>query len=185
MTVLLFTLMIASCAEKKSESKDIIVEKPKTVAVAEPAAVDQDYVQSRKVTWLDKEYTIVVDRHRDNSLPTVEDENGNKYNDNVIVVRILRADGSEAFARSFRKDDFAQAFHGYKYAEKGALLGIVLDKVEGDRLIFAASVGSPEASSDMYVPLTMTIDRMGNWSVQKAATMDTNGYNGDDSDEGV
>lgn len=178
--IVLSALMLTACGEKKTESKDIIVEKPKTETVVAPTAVDQDYVQSRKVTWLDTEYTVEVDRHRDNSLPTVEDENGQKYNDNVVVVRVLREDGSEAFAHTFKKSDFAQAYHGYKYAEKGALLGVVLDKVEGEHLVFAASVGSPESSSDMFVPLTLVIDRMGNWSVRKASSVDTTGIEEDE-----
>lgn len=173
-------LMLTACTEKKTESKDIIVEKPKAEVVAAPTAVDQDYVQSRKISWLGKEYTVEVDRHRDNSLPTVEDENGHRYNDNIVVVKVLREDGSEAFSHTFKKSDFSQAYQGYKYAEKGALLGVVLDKVEGEHLVFAASVGSPESSSDMYVPLTLVIDRMGNWSVRKATSMDTTGIEEDE-----
>lgn len=181
-TTIACLILFSACGEKKTESKDIIVEKPKEIRTSAPKAVDQDYVQERKVQWLDKEYTVKVDRHRDNSLPTVEDESGSKYNDNVVVVTIHRQDGTEAFSHTFRKTDFAAAYRGCSYAEKGGLLGVVLDKVDGDKLVFAASVGSPESSSDMFVPITLTIDRMGNWSITKSSNMDTTGI---DEDEGV
>lgn len=180
--ITLTTLLFVACKEKKVESEDIIVDKPKPELPVSSASTDQDYTQSRNIQWLEKSYTVVVDRHKDKSLPMVEDEKGNKYNDNIVVVKVIRTDGSEAFAHSFKKLDFVQAYKGYKYAEKGALLGVVLDKVEGSKLIFAASVGSPESSSDMYVPITLVIDNLGNWSIQKAKSMDTTGIS---DDEGV
>ena len=47
----------------------------------------------------------------------------------------------------------------------GALLGIVYVKAEGDYLYFAASVGSPDVTSDEYVPLVLKISRMGSISI--------------------
>lgn len=49
----------------------------------------------------------------------------------------------------------------------GALLGIVYVKAEGDYLYFAASVGSPDVTSDEYVPLVLKISRMGSISISR------------------
>ena len=55
----------------------------------------------------------------------------------------------------------------------GALLGIVFDKAEGDNLCFAASVGSPDITSDEYLPLVLKISRMGAVSISKDQVLDT------------
>ncbi|WP_390883979.1 DUF4738 domain-containing protein [Hoylesella loescheii] len=55
----------------------------------------------------------------------------------------------------------------------GALLGVVYDKCDNDYLYFAASVGSPDKSSDEYVPLVVKISRFGDVSIKKDATLDT------------
>ena len=52
------------------------------------------------------------------------------------------------------------------------LLGIVLDRADGDNLIFAASVGSPDAMSDEYIPMLLTVSRMGDVSIKRDTTMD-------------
>ncbi len=55
----------------------------------------------------------------------------------------------------------------------GALLGIVFDKAEGDNLCFAASVGSPDITSDEYLPLVLKISRMGAVSISNDQVLDT------------
>ena len=40
-------------------------------------------------------------------------------------------------------------------------------------MYFAASVGSPDKSSDEYVPLVVKISRFGDVSIKKDATLDT------------
>lgn len=65
----------------------------------------------------------------------------------------------------------------------GALLGIVYVKAEGDYLYFAASVGSPDVTSDEYVPLVLKISRMGSISISKDEKLDTNASAEDEEDE--
>ena len=64
------------------------------------------------------------------------------------------------------------------------LLGIVLDRAEGDNLIFAASVGSPDALSDEYIPILLTVSRMGDVSIKRDTTMDTSA-SAEDEEDGV
>ena len=160
-----------SCKEKPKD--DIIITKmpPQKVVSSEPLQVG-DYSQSRNVEWVGSTYTVEVNRQADPSLPTVKDENGQKYYDNKILVRIYRKDGSEFFHREFTKKDF-DSYVDALYKKNSVLLGIVLDKAEGDYVYMAASVGSPEKSSDEFIPLVVKISRMGKVSISKDTLLDT------------
>ena len=125
-----------------------------------------NYVQMREVPWLGATYQVEVKRMSDATLDVVALEDGSKYFDNKISVRILRKDGSEFFKRVFTKADFLSYIDsGTK--KHGALLGIVYVKAEGDWLFFAASVGSPDVTSDEYIPMVLKISRMGAVSISR------------------
>ena len=162
----------SSCGEKK-KSNVIIAPKP---AAPKPKKTQElsSYEQSRDVSWLGKTYRVVMKRESDHSLPLVESEDHTKYYDNKITIKVLREDGTEFFSRTFQKSDFT----GYLDAETkktGALLGIVFVEVKGDVLHFAGSVGSPDVTSDEYVPLVITVNRMGAVSIAKDCQLDTAG----------
>ena len=158
-----------SCGHKP-ETQNIIAKKPQKTVKKEVMKVG-DYSQTRNVEWLGSEYAVAVNREADTSLPLVDDGAGNKYYDNRISVKVTRKDGTTFFSRTFTKSDFAQ-YVDEPY-QGGALLGIVLDKAEGDCLYFAASVGSPDTMSDEYVPLVMRIGRTGQVSISKDTQLDT------------
>ena len=156
-----------------------------------------DYEQARDVEWLGSTYKVVVKRVSDSSLPIVKLDENNKYYDNKITIRIIRSDGSEFFNRTFTKDGF-ESYLDKHTKESGALLGIVYVKAEGDNLCFAASVGSPDVTSDEYVPMVLKITRMGAVSISKDQLLDTDSNEGaatdskqnassseEDEDEGV
>ena len=72
------------------------------------------------------------------------------------------------------------------------MLGIVFVEVKGDVLHFAGSVGSPDVTSDEYVPLVITVNRMGAVSIAKDSQLDTAGDEDekassveDEADDGV
>ena len=182
MGVVALTLMLtASCKEKKSST--IIITKKKEVKAARPETRKMgDYVQSRKVTWLDNTYTIETRLEADKSLPIVSDGR-NKYYDNRVMLRIMRADGTQFFARSFDKSYFKNDVDR-SYYKDGALLGIVFVEADGRSLVFAASVGNPDKSSDEYTPLVMKVDNFGNVSVSKDSRLDTSSDTAPE-DEGV
>lgn len=169
-----FSLILSgfiSCDEKPK--KDIIITKmpPKTEISKNPLQVG-DYSQSREVEWVGSTYTVEVNRKADSTLTIVKDENGQKYYDNRILVRIFRKDGSEFFNRSFTKNDF-DAYVDALYKKNSVLLGIVLDKADADNIYLAASVGSPEKSSDEFVPLVVKVSRMGKVTISKDTQLDT------------
>ena len=76
------------------------------------------------------------------------------------------------FKRVFTKADFLSYIDsGTK--KHGALLGIVYVEAEGDWLFFAASVGSPDVTSDEYIPMVLKISRMGAVSISKDTQLDS------------
>ena len=164
------SLVLMSCKEKKT-STVIIAPKPVEEVKKDPSKM-QEINQDMNVEWIGKTYPVVIRRVSDESLPMVKDESGSKYYDNVITLKVIRPDGSEFFSRTFKKTDFS-SYLDDKTRSNGALLGIVLDRAEGDNLIFAASVGSPDRLSDEYIPMVLTLSRMGNVSIKKDTELDT------------
>lgn len=163
-------VVLSGCSEKKS-NKEIIAHKPQKAA-EKPVQKIGDYEQSRSVSWLGAQYNIEMKRMADSSLTVIDDGNGTKYYDNKIVLHISRADGSSFFEHTFTKTDF-QSYVDANYSQRFALLGVVFDKVEGNTLRFAASVGSPDQMSDEYVPLVLKISKTGAISIYKDSQMDT------------
>lgn len=157
--------LMVSCAEQK-KSKIIIAPKPVAKVTNKPTQQMSNYEQSRDIEWLGSIYKIVVKRESDKELPIIKLDDTNKYYDNKITIRILRKDGTEFFNRTFAKTDF-EGYIDKETKSQGALLGIVYDKAEGGNLYFAASVGSPDVTSDEYVPLVLKITRMGVVSISK------------------
>ena len=161
--------MTTGCKEEK-KSNIIITEKPKPVTPKKPQKMG-DYEQSVKVEWMGNSYTVEMKLTACDSLPMVKD-GANLYFDNVIVLRIVRQDGVEFYSHKFTKRDF-DIYLPDKYRKNGALLGIVYVKSDSDYLYFAASVGSPDKSSDEYIPLVLKVHRLGSISIEEDTMLDT------------
>ena len=180
--VLIMAFVMQSCNEKK-QSNVIIAPKPVKQGPKAPVKMDE-FKHADDVPWLDKTYKVEVHRFVADSLPKVNDEQGNPYFDNLIRVRVLRADGSEFFNRVFSKKSFSNYLDD-NTREHGALLGIVFDHAEGDNLYLAASVGAPDRLSDEYIPLIITVTRMGDVSIQKDTRLDSVQPDQPEEEEGV
>lgn len=168
----------SSCSEKK-RSDVIIAPKPQAPKPKKTQKMSE-YEQARDVEWLGSTYKVIVKRVADADLPLAQGDDNTKYFDNKITVRILRKDGTEFFNRTFLKADFTGYLDEHT-KNSGALLGLVFVEADGNNLSFAASVGSPDVTSDEYVPLVVKISRMGAVSVGKDTQLDTGGD--DESDE--
>ncbi len=163
-------LLAALSCGKKKESKDIIVPTVEVVKPKAPISM-QPYNQQQEVKWLDKSYQVFIDRVADDSLRMVQDETGQKFVDNRITLRVVRADGSVFFKKVFTKSSFdAQLDDDYR--QTGILEGLVFDKVDGNNLIFAGSVSHPQ--TDEYIPLVVTVSNFGNVTIKRDDQMDTN-----------
>lgn len=162
-------MLAASCGEKK-QTTEIIAPKPVQKAAAAPVKM-QGYENNENVEWLGKTYKVVVSRRTDTEMAMIEDETGTKYYDNRISLKVMRPDGTVFFSREFTKNDFS-GYIDAAYLKHSALLGLVLEKAEGDNLQLAASVGSPDMLSDDYVPMLITLSRMGNITMKKDTRID-------------
>lgn len=174
-------LVLTACHEKKPTN---VIIAPKPVA-EQPRGPQRMEATNQTVTadWLGRKYTVDVRRAPADSLPKVKDESGREFFDNLIRVRVLREDGSEFFNRVFSKRSFSDCLDESTRRD-GALLGIVFVEPQGDNLVFGASVGSPDALSDEYVPMVLTITRMGDVAIRKDTEIDSARHDEGD-DEGV
>ena len=168
-------LLMAGCAEKKKHD-DIIAPKVETPKPQAPIKM-QDYRQTTDIQWLNKSYQVEVVRTPDDSLRMVKDETGQAYVDNRISLRVIRADGSVCFSRTFTKSAFESLLND-DYRNTGILEGFVYDKVDGNRLVFAASVCHPR--TDEYIPIVVTVNNFGDVNIELDTQLDTNG--GDEED---
>jgi len=173
------SVVAISCKEKKTTT-DIIAPKPVKKAPAAPVRM-QDYMHKEDVEWLGKVYHVVISRSVDAETPVFDDGTGTKYHDNKILLQVLRDDNTTFFERSFTKSSFSQHFDG-KYLDSNTLLGLVFIKADGDNLVFSVSVGSPDALSDEYVPLSLVLSRMGALTVRKDVRIDAAAPGAEDED---
>jgi len=159
---------VSACKEKK-KSDDIIVAKYVPEQPKAPISMPTD---KRKVdvNWLEKTYVVAVSRESDESLPMLTDETGQKYIDNRVSLSILRSDSSVFFKQSFTKESFASYIAG-DLRQKGFLENIVFHGVEDQQLKFGVVVSRP-GTDDEFVPLDLSIDRMGGMAITQGKLFD-------------
>lgn len=158
-------LLLTACKEKKTVEADVI----KTDYVApkpkEPIAIAVGTV-TEEVQWMEgRRYTVTIKGHAVDSLPMVQNANGQQYKDNSIRVEVARADGSIFFGRTFTKASFTEWLTS-DYREKAILEGINFLGKDGARLMFIASLNYPDASDDEAVDLQMALDAQGGIAVK-------------------
>lgn len=176
--ILLGTLLlgISSCKDTK-QSDNIIISKPeKEVVPTDTVEMPTITPEATTVTWQTGDYTIAIRRYADTELPIVQDESGRKYYDNKIDLKISRADGSVFMDKTFQKTDF-NSFLDDNTKKYGALLGLPFVEVEGNNLVFSASVGSPNEMSDEFIPMKVKISRMGDIHIELDNDLDTTNQN--------
>lgn len=181
-TMSLAVLTLMSCSKKKPDTIIIAKKKP-TVTKVQQTRKMGDYSQTRKTEWVGKRYTIETELKADTSLPLASD-GFVRYYDNSVTLKIIRADGTFFLNKTFDKSYFKSYVDNFYY-KNGALLGIVFVRAEGNHLVFAASVGNPDKSSDEYVPLVLKIDNFGNVTVLKDTKLDTDSDTMEEDEDGV
>ena len=93
--------LLASCGQKKQHD-DIIVQHTEAPKPQAPIRM-QDYKDVKDVQWLGKQYQVEVSRTADDSLRMVKDENGQKFVDNRITLKVIegfvfdKAEGNQLF----------------------------------------------------------------------------------------
>lgn len=107
-------------------------------------------------------YVCRIERHASDSLPTVTDDYGVEFADNVYRLTIHR-DGAPFVERSFTKAAFAHLLSD-DMARRGVLYGMRADTTVAG-LAFAVSVSQPQ--SDVYVPILLTVDAGGGIAIAR------------------
>lgn len=127
-------------------------------AQAEAAGVQRlnVYDYSDNVSIDGHTYSYSIHRQPSDSLPTVTDDFGTVFADNIYNLSISR-DGSAWIKRSFTKADFAHLLSS-ELRQRGILDGMRLDTLH-EQLTFAVSVSIPQ--SDLYEPFLVTINGQG------------------------
>lgn len=163
------SLSFFSCKSEKKAEEDIIVEKivAKPQQGAERMETDE---RNGSVTWIGgAEYSYSIVRAANDSLATVENH-GVEYHDNAIRLAVYRADGTMFFQKTFTKSNFAPMLP-QQFKEHGVLLGMNLDKAEGNSLRFIVSVGSPDDSNEEFYYVVMRLNNFGVTSAERCEGM--------------
>lgn len=160
-------LLLTSCGKKK-QHEDIIVQDVEAPKPQGPISM-QDYRDVKDIIWLGKQYQVEVVRTASDSLPMVKDDYGQQFVDNRISLRIIRSDGSIFCHKTFIKAAFDNCLDN-DYRKTGILEGFVFDKVDGNNLLFAASVCHPQ--TDEYIPIVVTLSNFGDISISRDNTIE-------------
>ena len=162
--------IMSGCKEEKKR-EDIIVKKVVRKAPSGPVSM-QEYTQATEVDWSGEAVVCEISRKPDATLPMVTNENGQKFVDNAISLKIKYQVGNILFEKKFVKSDFNVALDA-DYIKNGILEGLVFDVVENGMLKFAGSVSRPQ--TDEYIPIVLLVSKNGTISISRDTQMDTYG----------
>ncbi len=169
LAVVMALAFTVSCEkEKKTTVHNNIIVPPREEKVVDTLIHMMNPTENEQsVEWLGGTYKVAVRRHTSDSLSVVTDNNGKRYRNNIIKMKITRADGSVFFEKNFTKSLF-ESYVEKDYLSKNVILGLVYNNVDSNGMHFLGSVGSPDDLSEEYIPFIVTISRMGEVSVERA-----------------
>lgn len=155
-------LSVISCTSRNKGGDDVQVLMKDSTVVSAPQRMQ---VSDTKVTitYKGREYRSSVVRRPDESLPVVTDEQGERFIDNSIALRIT-CGGKQIVDKVFTKESFASLVDA-RFLKYAILEGLVYDKTTPQGIIYAASICYPQ--SDLYVPLRLTVSADGKISMAK------------------
>lgn len=163
-SVIFFTACSSQDKNKKDGTQVLMQD---STEIAGPQRMQVSDVKT-SFTYKGKEYQSSVVRRPDESLPIVKNEQGEKFVDNRITLRIT-CGGKQVVDKVFTKDNFASLVDA-KFMKYSILEGLVYDKTTPQGIIYAASVCYPQ--SDLYVPIRLTITADGKISMAKEELME-------------
>lgn len=157
--ILVAVLAFVSCKEKP-KSEDIIVDKVIMKSTVETQRMANDTKKGTE-TWIGgNQYLYTIERQAIDSLKEVVNHDI-PYKDNSIRLTVKRSDGSVFFEKEFTKANFSPVLPK-QFMDSGVLLGMAFDKVQGNEMYFAVSVGSPDDTNEEYYVVYMVLDNYGN-----------------------
>lgn len=129
----------------------------------------RDYHYSARVECKNLQYAYDIVREVNDSLPVVTDENGERFADNYIRLRVNKND-RQIFNKVFTKASFSE-FLNEDFKAHSILEGMAFDRVVDNGLRFAVSISYP--LSDIYIPLLVTVSPEGSYQITKDEILDT------------
>lgn len=155
-------LLFASCTSRNKSGDDVQILMQDSTVTSAPQRMQ---VSDTKVaiTYKGKEYRSSVVRRPDESLPVVTNEQGEKFVDNSITLRIT-CGGRQIVDKVFTKANFASLIDA-KFMKYAILEGLVYNKTTPQGIVYAASICYPQ--TDLYVPLRLTVSADGKISMAK------------------
>ncbi|WP_300700499.1 DUF4738 domain-containing protein [Bacteroides sp.] len=161
-------IFLSACSsQNKKEKDDAQALMQDSVKAAGPQRMQVSDVKAT-FNYQGKEYQSSVLRQPDESLPIVKNEQGEKFIDNRITLR-LTCGGKQIVDRVFTKENFTSLVDA-KFMQYAILEGLVYDQTTPQGIIYAASVCYPQ--SDLYVPIRLTITSDGKISMAKEELME-------------
>lgn len=168
MAILLTASTFVACEKEKKQTVNNIIVPPREEKVPDTLIHQMNEIDhTDEVKWVGSTYRVRVHRFTSDSLSVATDGNGKRYYNNLIRVRITRADGSVFFDKEFSKKMF-EGFVDEKYLKENLILGMVYNGNDNDHLYFLGSVGCPDILTEEYVPFNVAINRNGEVRVEKA-----------------
>ncbi|MBQ0072911.1 MAG: DUF4738 domain-containing protein [Prevotella sp.] len=156
--IILTAAVLFSCKSEKNPD-EIIIETIDELPDEGPQHMGKES-NSGTVKWIGgAAYHYEITRQSVDSLGTIEN-NGKTYYHNSVTLEVKRSDGTTFFKKTFTKANFAPAVP-QSFNETGVLLGMNLEKAEGNTLRFVVNIGSPDIGNEEFVYVLMTLDNFG------------------------
>lgn len=145
-------LLAACSSSKKEKADDLQVLTQDSLDAKGPQRMQVSDIKT-PIDYRGKKYVSVVKRQPDESLPLVVNEQGEKFVDNRIRLRLTCGERT-VLDKEFTKETFASLVDA-KFLKNSILEGLVFDQTTSRGFIYAASVCYPQ--TDLYIPLRITV----------------------------
>lgn len=161
-------ISLAACSSQdKNKKEDLQTLQQDSTEVSAPQRMQVSDIKTA-FTYKGKEYQSSVLRIPDETLPIVKNEQGEKFVDNRITLRIS-CEGKQLVDKVFTKESFASLIDA-EFMKNSILEGLVYDKTAPEGMIYAASICYPQ--SDLYVPIRLVVTTDGKISMTKEELME-------------
>lgn len=134
----------------------------------------RDYTIKDTVTINGRTYRYTCSLEHVDTMPTLINSQGSEYKESRVVINVRR-DSTTIFKRAFYKKDFPDIVPS-DLAKVSTVVGINYNFLKNDdhtALHFIITIGDPDETSDMSLPIELTIAPDGSSTAKKAENMET------------
>ncbi len=181
----IMALAALAAAASCGDSKDKAQQEERTVAETDSATgitALRDYTLKDTVTIGGRVYRYTCSLQHVDTMPTLINSQGAEYKESRVVISVSR-DSSQVFNKTYYKKDFSSIIPD-ELAKVSTVVGVNYNYLKSNdhtALHFIVTVGDPDETSDVSMPLEITVAPDGSSSVSKAENVETaplsDGYN--------